>query len=94
MPDYIKMFVTRSIDSEMYLVSELIIEEAVAEHFANCVKHNYNCITYVRKAMSKDGYVVFADNVDSRLVRANISPQSNEGLFANWKFETRNFNRR
>lgn len=91
MQDYIKMYVCQVHESKMDLKSELILEEAEAKHFEGCFKHNYNCTTYIRKATSEEGYVVCALNVDIRLIHANISLETCEGLFANWKYELRNF---
>lgn len=94
MPDYIRMFVYHNLGKTIDFVSEVIVEETTAEHFAKCFAHNYNCQAYVRKVAGENGYIVFADNVDSNLVHVNISSHLTEGLFANWKFESRQFNRR
>lgn len=84
------MFMLHDHGETMDLVFEVIVEKVCAEHFADCFKHNYHCLAYVRETIGKDGYVVFADRIDSRLVHANFSTPSGEGVFANWKFETHN----
>ena len=89
MKEYVKMFIYHNFDSVMDLVSEVFIEKSEAEHFSECFRHNYYCVTYVGRTMSDDGYIVFADKVATRLIRANISLKTNEGLFANWNYSSR-----
>lgn len=89
MHDYVTMTSLRHWREEYDLVSEEFTEKGAAEHFAKCFAHNYNCETEVKA--TDGGYVVFAYNVEERLIRVNMSDESESGAFANWLFEGRKF---
>ena len=91
MQDYIRMTALRHWREEYDLVSEPFVEKEEADHFAKCFAHNYNCEAVVRRAAGEGEYVVFAYNVEERLIRVNMSDKSGNGEFANWKFEGRKF---